>query len=637
MLNELVEFGKQIRNPNDSDALKQEAVSIVVTIGEDGRFISIDSIEKKFVKAEVVIRTSGLKARLIVDTLEYALGFIDPEKVKKEKTHGKTEKNVQSKHKLYLERLEEIKDIKAAAPLRKFFFDNKELGMNQLSQVEIRERIKKQDRGGNVTFLVLGEPEFVNEHADILRYLSENKCKEDVGAKYQLCAICGQTDFPVANVLHLPVRNVPPVKDDQNGGKRFISYRYNSFESYGLTGNENSSICSACARNYVEGLNHLLGNGISLQTEKGKAYWHYSNRKNLASDTAMIYWTKKHTPTPEVDLLENARERETDIFTLIRNAPGVSTSARTDDLALLLDSPYTGQRNSLESVDADRFYSCILSGAAARIAVRSWLESTTPLIKKHIAEWFIDIAVMEWDYDRKVMAPRFFSLRELSAACGTHRKKEQSGSARYELDKEDGFIGRAAALMWHCALLGKTPPLTLLDRVLRRVRTEEGRVTAARTALLKLILNRSGQFQTTGARRMQTKLDQENVSTAYVAGRIFAMLESIQTAALGKKLNAPIRDRFFSFASTSPAPAFGRLLKLSQNHLSKLRGENPGLAVFLEKKLSELFRPIAQFPLIFTLEEQGQFAIGYYHQRHDNFAETSSANASDAENDDQGE
>lgn len=118
---------------------------------------------------------------------------------------------------------------------------------------------------------------------------------------------------------------------------------------------------------------------------------------------------------------------------------------------------------------------------------------------------------------------------------------------------------------------------------------------------------------------IKEELDQKNKSTAYICGRIFALLESIQRAALGKNINAGIRERFFSSASTSPSLAFGRLLKLSQNHLSKLKNSKPGLAIVLDRELQELFSHVEVFPAIFSLEEQGQFAIGYYHQKQDIF------------------
>ena len=118
---------------------------------------------------------------------------------------------------------------------------------------------------------------------------------------------------------------------------------------------------------------------------------------------------------------------------------------------------------------------------------------------------------------------------------------------------------------------------------------------------------------------LKEQLDLENKNPAYICGRIFAVMEGIQRAALGKELNAGIRERFFSAASSSPSPAFGRLMRLSQNHLSKLKQEKPGLAVTLDRELQELCSSIPVFPAILSLEEQGQFALGYYHQKQYDF------------------
>ena len=108
---------------------------------------------------------------------------------------------------------------------------------------------------------------------------------------------------------------------------------------------------------------------------------------------------------------------------------------------------------------------------------------------------------------------------------------------------------------------------------------------------------------------------------AYTCGQIFAVLESIQYFASGGNLNAGIRERYFSFASTMPSTAFGRLMKLTQHHLSKIQGEKPGLAIDLDKKLQAMFSQIKgqQFPATFSPEDQASFAIGYYHQRQKEF------------------
>ena len=108
---------------------------------------------------------------------------------------------------------------------------------------------------------------------------------------------------------------------------------------------------------------------------------------------------------------------------------------------------------------------------------------------------------------------------------------------------------------------------------------------------------------------------------AYVCGQIFAKLESIQYAALGDR-NAGIRERYFTYAMTSPAPAFGRLFNLNSKHFTKLKNEKAGLAVNLDKELQELCKDvdINRFPATFSLEAQGQFAIGYYHQKQAQFS-----------------
>lgn len=119
------------------------------------------------------------------------------------------------------------------------------------------------------------------------------------------------------------------------------------------------------------------------------------------------------------------------------------------------------------------------------------------------------------------------------------------------------------------------------------------------------------------------KMEDGSKPVAYICGQIFAKLESIQYAALGDR-NAGIRERYFTYAMTSPAAAFGRLFNLNSKHFTKLKGDKPGLAVNLDKELQELCKDIdiERFPATFSLEEQGQFAIGYYHQRQKQFGGT---------------
>ncbi|MBA3035121.1 MAG: CRISPR-associated protein Csd1 [Desulfobacterium sp.] len=116
------------------------------------------------------------------------------------------------------------------------------------------------------------------------------------------------------------------------------------------------------------------------------------------------------------------------------------------------------------------------------------------------------------------------------------------------------------------------------------------------------------------------KIEKGDRPVAYVCGQIFAKLESIQYAALGDR-NAGIRERYFTYAMTLPSAAFGRLFDLHSKHYTKLKNEKPGLAVNMDKELQELVKDvdINKLPATFLLEEKGQFAIGYYHQKQAQF------------------
>ncbi|EQD58346.1 CRISPR-associated protein, Csd1-type [mine drainage metagenome] len=93
-----------------------------------------------------------------------------------------------------------------------------------------------------------------------------------------------------------------------------------------------------------------------------------------------------------------------------------------------------------------------------------------------------------------------------------------------------------------------------------------------------------------------------------------AVFERAQWGALGE-VNANVVDRFYGTASTAPGLVFPRLFKSAQQHISKLENEKPGMATNIKKDLEGLCRQVKQFPHLLKLHEQGEFALGFYHQR----------------------
>ncbi len=537
------------------------------------------------------------KARLLVDKSEEVLAYSgteiakEKEKLKKEnlerelteKEMTNIHKGVSKKHALFWDKVQEYKGLTEIHPVLRFYESNKINGIDRaLSAFE--GKISEKERGNNIAFRI--NEKRIHESSTVVdaiieKYLVEQKGK--LSASSKKCSICGKNGYPVEDAPHGLIKRVP---DGQSAGCALVSFNFNASESYELQGNLNSYICTNCARTYVEGLNWLMTNGITTQETdakgKPKDYFRFTNRRNFGSDTAIIYWTRNNTALEEIDLLEQPTE---------------------GSVSNLIESVVSADKRSSSNLKPDTFYACTLSGAAARIAVRDWIETSLEEFRQNIKTWFDDILIMEYDFDQKKLTKHYSQLYRLASSCQNNKEDK-----KYTLS-------RTASLLWNAALKKSIPPLWILTNVLKRAKLEG--VNSDRATLIRLVLNRNSK----GGKKIMEKIDSDNKGTAYISGRIFAVLESIQYAALGKT-NAGIRDRFFSSASTTPSTAFGRLMKMSQHHLSKLKGEKPGLAVVLDKELGELCSFINAFPVIFSLEEQGQFAIGYYHQRQAQFSKT---------------
>ena len=118
-------------------------------------------------------------------------------------------------------------------------------------------------------------------------------------------------------------------------------------------------------------------------------------------------------------------------------------------------------------------------------------------------------------------------------------------------------------------------------------------------------------------------LDPDRKDTAYLLGRLFALLEKVQRDAL-PGISATIKDRFFGSASARPGTVFPQLIRTSQHHLANL---DEGLRIYSEKQIQKIVDGLSRFPGNLTLEQQGLFAIGYYHQKQDLFTKKDSASS----------
>lgn len=571
MIKELADFGKRLRIEKKilEDALDNEHVDIIIEIDKEGKFNQIYPTDKETLVEDVIRtmdagRTSGIVPRLLVDNAQYILGYPSDKK-----------RSIECMDK-FIEKLKMFSEISELKPV--FNFYSKDTGIKAaIDNFSLKVRNKEIDEKGNIAFWVQDDDRLIHEHDSVYQAIIEKYIQEEnkrKGKDKTRCSICGRTDYRAKNVsVHGVIKKVP---NGQQSGCSLISYNEDSFESYKLKGNDNSSICTNCIKNYTFGLKHLL------KSEK--------HRKNFGSDTAVVFWTREPEPLDEMDWFDKPDAGQ---------------------VANLIESVANAKYKTAQYFKPNQFYSLTLSGEAARIAVHDWIEISIDQYRQNIAQWFDDVKIKYFVSDSKELKLFYPALHKLSNSC--NRRKA----------KDDPTASRVAKYLWACAIKNQAPPLWILPIVLKRIAhnetTSEGKsvntFTNDRASLLKLILNRNNY----GGIKMKETLDFENMAPAYLCGRLFSLIEGIQRAALGKKVNAGVRERFFAAASTSPSPTFGRLLRNMQNHLTKVRQEKPGLAIVLEKEVTELCSKIQSFPATLSLEQQGQFALGYYHQKHHNF------------------
>lgn len=345
----------------------------------------------------------------------------------------------------------------------------------------------------------------------------------------------------------------------------FSSVNLTAFESYGKQQGYIFPVGEQAMFEYTTALNMLLGS---------------ENRFRIGDVTA-VCWSEKATP------LES-------IVSLMINGGGKDDpDAHIDEVKSLYKSLHDGKY--IEPNGTDKFYLLGLSPNSARIVVRFWDETTVAILSENIASWYDDLQIVRGE---KSIYPEFMPLIRLLCNLVLDGKAEN-------------LPPDLIANVTQSILNGHPLPADLLQIALRRNKAEQ-KITYGRACLIKAYLNRavrSGSLK--NIKELSVSLDRERSDIGYILGRLFAVLEKTQSEA-NPGLNATISDRYFGSASSTPIAVFGTLMRLSPHHLSKL--EHGGRAIQLRWEIGQILDKCQKFPSHLNLEQQGLFAIGYYHQ-----------------------
>ncbi|MBF0311275.1 MAG: type I-C CRISPR-associated protein Cas8c/Csd1 [Magnetococcales bacterium] len=519
----------------------------------------------------------GINPCFLWDNAKYMLGF-DPKDEKPERT----KLSFQEFRKKHLELEKEIADPAYSAVCR--FLERW-----SPEEAATHDSLAKLGSGFGV-FKIQGESGYVHEQAPIRQWWQgKQQLARESATLRGRCLISGQEDLPLARV-HEP--KIKGVRNAQSTGALLVSYNCDAFTSYGKEQSYNGPVSEAATFRYCTVLNVLLNGAMRNK-----------HRIPLADDT-VLFWTGKKTAAEEgiAFLFSGGEEEEKD-------PESVQDIARLTDVQIFFQALRQGS-HALGEDGKTPLYVLGLSPNAGRISVRFWHQDTLGAFVDRLREHFEDLEIVGPPQARE-FPPAWMLLKE---------------TAR---DGKDVAPLLGGALM-RAILNGTAYPDALAAAIIRRIRADRDdkqhpnrQINTLRAAILKAWLNRSPRFEG----ELTVSLDSTRSDPAYRLGRLFAALEKTQEDAL-PGLNATIRDRYYGAVSATPGAVFPRLLRTYQHHLSKL---NIGAKVMREKVVQEIMSGIEDIPSTLPLEEQGLFAIGYYHQRQDFFTrkdEEKSATAS---------
>lgn len=379
------------------------------------------------------------------------------------------------------------------------------------------------------------------------------------------CAVSGEF-MPVARI-HNKIRGV---HGGEPSGNVLIGFNNPSENSYGNEQSYNSNISEKAMLKYTEALNYLLND---------------NSHKIIMDDMTIIFWAMDPSGACE------------DIFLAALNGGTEKMSAEETE-NMLHDVwengkngiAYTSQLKNIDAIDENvDFYMFGIKPNSSRLSIKFFDRKSYSDILWNVAKFQQDIRVTE---DIRIV-PLYKIKKELLSPKSSNDKINPGMFSRF----------------FESIVNGNRHPTELLETLVRRIRTDTDiEISYIRAGLIKSCLNRMKQKE-----EIKVALNENNFNQAYLCGRLFAVLERLQNRASGGNLNATIKDKFFGSASSKPAMVFPKLIRLAQNHISKLESDRE--KIYFNKLIGEIIDGLDdKFPDTLLLIDQGEFDIGYYQQ-----------------------
>ena len=438
-----------------------------------------------------------------------------------------------------------------------------------------------------------GKPRFLHQRPAAREIWLEHL---DVGESTRAMCMISGLSAPIARV-HPAIK----ISGTRVANLSIVAFNQDAFTSYGKEQGDNAPISTAAAFAYTTMLNELARVGSRNIVRIG--------------DATVVFWAE----TPEAEaivrgLFDPPPPDEEGEAAVVRDVLAEMAKGRPiEQAAPAIDS-------------ATRFYVLGLSPNAARLSVRFWHETTFGELAERFQQHWEDLALDPLPGTPGPGVSRL--IYHLSPTSQRMGKKPWEITSQPRLAKIAGDLTRAI-------VTGMPYPAVLLTENLIRFRTDQdvtdeltGRVvhramSQVRVSMIKACLVRHERVTARIVPMSATDVALHDRQAAQL-GRLFALLERAQSAALGN-INSNIRDKYYGSASSIPAVVFPFLLKNYRNHLSLLRkGRGASwikkpkeLAYWIDIQVSEVVARLENgWPTNLGYRDQGWFAIGYYKERY---------------------
>lgn len=544
-------------------------ISWAIELGDDGSVLGILPLKvespdgKKQIPREILLpapvkKTSGERSNFLWENAEYLLG------VQTKEDGGKTAKRFVTAKELHDSLLADVHTPVAEA-IKAYFAACDPAAIASMLPDGCMDELRK---GANLTFLY--QNRFPGEFPELCAAWDAHYGGEKIGETF-VDVVTGEVVVPEAT--HPSIKNV---QDAQPSGAALVSFNAEAFESFGRKQNLNAPMGKETAFAYTSALNSLTGD---------------KDHRQHIGDMTVVYFAEDAEPVYQ-DVMNlcfagsDDRVTDAELHSILQN---IAAGKQTD---------FAGKTLSPD----DRFYLLGISPNASRLSVRCFRQSSFGDVISRIKQHYDDIAIVTDNRSKGVDIPLWALLRETV---------NPNANDKTPAPQMAGDTLRAV-------LTGGRYPETLYRRTLLRIRAEHD-ITRGKAAIVKGYLLRNTKHRKDYAYIKEAStmaLNETSNYTPYVLGRLFSTLEAVQSAA-NPGINTTIKDKYFNSACATPAAVFPILLKLANSHLKKLGG---GLAVNYSKQIGALVARLeTAFPKTLSLEEQGAFILGYYHQTQKRF------------------